>query len=78
MRSHMHTGKYKNNCPISVEYHVECVLLESSFDIYGIYCLMIILNILQVGNQKDRQKYALSGFEAWQDLITNKNRKYVS
>ena len=35
MRSHMHVGKYKNNCPnFSVEYHVLCVLL-ASFDIYG-------------------------------------------
>ena len=35
MRSHMHVGKYKNNCPnFCVEYHVLCVLL-ASFDIYG-------------------------------------------
>ena len=66
MRSYMQRKIYKNNCPSSVEYHVECVfVLEASFDIYGIYRLMIILNGFQLGNQKDRKTTPLSNFEVW-------------
>ena len=66
MRSYMQRKIYKNNCPSSVEYHVECVfVLEASFDIYGIYRLMIILNGFQLGNQKDRKTTPLSHFEVW-------------
>ena len=40
-------------------------------------CLIIILNVLQLGNQKDIRKISCKRFEVWQDL-TNKMTNWMA